>query len=200
MPSDNSRRPGKARRSNGIGSGLAALAASAGVLATAASAADATPAESGLLHQGSAGSDVAKVQHALHVGATGRFSSATKRAVLGFQRGHGLMVDGIVGPQTWDALFGITPAQPSTGTSTSGTSSATGAGGYTVPSSVVQCESGGNYSAVNSSSGAGGAYQILPSTWQAYGGQGLPQNAPKSEQDRIAAAIYANQGSSAWSC
>jgi muramidase (phage lysozyme) len=64
----------------------------------------------------------------------------------------------------------------------------------------VQCESGGNYSAVNSSSGAGGAYQIMPSTWSAYGGQGLPQNAPKAEQDRIAAAIYAGQGRSAWSC
>ena len=58
----------------------------------------------------------------------------------------------------------------------------------------MQCESGGNYSAVNSSSGAGGAYQILPSTWQAYGGQGLPQNAPKAEQDRIAGEIYARQG------
>ena len=36
------------------------------------------------------------------------------------------------------------------------------------------CESGGNYGAVNPSSGAGGAYQILPSTWELYGGQGAP--------------------------
>jgi hypothetical protein len=64
----------------------------------------------------------------------------------------------------------------------------------------VQCESGGDYSAVNPSSGAGGAYQILPSTWHAYGGAGLPQDAPKAEQDRIAAEIYARQGSSAWVC
>jgi len=64
----------------------------------------------------------------------------------------------------------------------------------------VQCESGGNYSAVNPQSGAGGAYQIIPSTWQAYGGHGLPQNAPKAEQDRIAAQIYSRQGRSAWSC
>ena len=49
------------------------------------------------------------------------------------------------------------------------------------------CESGGNYSALNPSSGAGGAYQVLPSTWELYGGQGEPQNAPKAEQDRIAA-------------
>ncbi len=34
------------------------------------------------------------------------------------------------------------------------------------------CESGGDYGAVNPSSGAGGAYQILPSTWALYGGKG----------------------------
>ena len=50
------------------------------------------------------------------------------------------------------------------------------------------CESGGNYGAVNPSSGAGGAYQILPSTWELYGGQGEPQDAPKAEQDSIAGA------------
>jgi muramidase (phage lysozyme) len=69
-----------------------------------------------------------------------------------------------------------------------------------VPASIVQCESGGNYSAVNPSSGAGGAYQILPSTWHAYGGQGLPQDASPAEQDRIAGEIYARQGGSAWTC
>ena len=36
------------------------------------------------------------------------------------------------------------------------------------------CESGGNFEAVNPSSGAGGAYQILPSTWELYGGEGDP--------------------------
>ena len=62
------------------------------------------------------------------------------------------------------------------------------------------CESGGNYGAVNPSSGAGGAYQILPSTWELYGGQGEPQNAPKAEQDRIAAEIWADSGPGAWVC
>ena len=41
------------------------------------------------------------------------------------------------------------------------------------------CESGGNYGAVNPSSGAGGAYQILPSTWELYGGQGEPAGRPE---------------------
>lgn len=73
-------------------------------------------------------------------------------------------------------------------------------GPYSIPTYIVMCESGGNYSAVNSSSGAGGAYQIMPSTWAAYGGQGLPQDASKAEQDRIAAQIWADSGPGAWSC
>lgn len=73
-------------------------------------------------------------------------------------------------------------------------------GPYSIPTYIVMCESGGNYSAVNPSSGAGGAYQILPSTWELYGGQGEPQNAPKAEQDRIAAEIWADSGTSAWVC
>lgn len=73
-------------------------------------------------------------------------------------------------------------------------------GPYAIPAYIVMCESGGNYGAVNPSSGAGGAYQILPSTWELYGGEGAPQNAPKAEQDRIAAEIWADSGSSAWVC
>jgi septal ring factor EnvC (AmiA/AmiB activator) len=73
-------------------------------------------------------------------------------------------------------------------------------GPFSIPAYIVMCESGGNYGAVNPSSGAGGAYQILPSTWDLYGGQGEPQSAPKEEQDRIAAEIWADSGGSAWVC
>ncbi len=73
-------------------------------------------------------------------------------------------------------------------------------GPYSIPTYIVMCESGGNYHALNSSSGAGGAYQILPSTWAAYGGQGAPQDAPKADQDRIGAEIWRDSGPSAWSC
>jgi septal ring factor EnvC (AmiA/AmiB activator) len=73
-------------------------------------------------------------------------------------------------------------------------------GPYSIPTYIVMCESGGDYGAVNPSSGAGGAYQILPSTWELYGGKGEPQNAPKAEQDRIAAEIWADSGGSAWVC
>jgi septal ring factor EnvC (AmiA/AmiB activator) len=73
-------------------------------------------------------------------------------------------------------------------------------GPYSIPTYIVMCESGGNYGAVNPSSGAGGAYQILPSTWDLYGGDGAPQDAPKAEQDRIAGEIWADSGGSAWVC
>jgi peptidoglycan hydrolase CwlO-like protein len=73
-------------------------------------------------------------------------------------------------------------------------------GPFSIPTYIVSCESGGNYQALNPSSGAGGAYQILPSTWHAYGGQRLPHQAPKAEQDGIAAQIWADSGPSAWSC
>ena len=62
------------------------------------------------------------------------------------------------------------------------------------------CESGGNFQALNPSSGAGGAYQILPSTWRLYGGEGLPHQAPPAEQHRIAAMIWADSGPAAWVC
>jgi septal ring factor EnvC (AmiA/AmiB activator) len=73
-------------------------------------------------------------------------------------------------------------------------------GPYAIPTYIVMCESGGNYRALNPSSGAGGAYQILPSTWRAYGGAGLPHQASKAEQDRIAAMIWRDSGPSAWAC
>ncbi len=73
-------------------------------------------------------------------------------------------------------------------------------GPFSIPTYIVMCESGGNYGAVNPSSGAGGAYQILPSTWELYGGQGAPQDAPKAEQDRVAGEIWADSGGSAWVC
>jgi septal ring factor EnvC (AmiA/AmiB activator) len=75
-----------------------------------------------------------------------------------------------------------------------------GGGPYAIPTYIVMCESGGDYHALNSSSGAGGAYQILPSTWRAYGGKGLPHQASKAEQDRIAAMIWRDSGPGAWMC
>lgn len=73
-------------------------------------------------------------------------------------------------------------------------------GDWAIPESIVICESGGNWEAVNPSSGAGGAYQILPSTWELYGGEGNPEDAAPGEQSAIAAQIWADSGASAWVC
>jgi peptidoglycan hydrolase-like protein with peptidoglycan-binding domain len=43
------------------------------------------------------------------LGVDGGFGGNTRRAVLGFQRSHGLTADGIVGPATWSALLHYRP-------------------------------------------------------------------------------------------
>jgi uncharacterized coiled-coil DUF342 family protein len=73
-------------------------------------------------------------------------------------------------------------------------------GDWAIPEAIVMCESGGNFKALNPTTGAGGAYQILPSTWKAYGGKGLPHQASPAEQHAIAAQIWADSGPSAWVC
>ena len=73
-------------------------------------------------------------------------------------------------------------------------------GDWAIPESIVMCESGGNWDAVNPSSGAGGAYQILPSTWELYDGEGDPEDASPAEQSEIAAQIWADSGAAAWEC
>jgi muramidase (phage lysozyme) len=75
-------------------------------------------------------------------------------------------------------------------------------GDYSIPQSVVMCESGGNYHAKNPSSGAGGAYQFLPETYKGLGGRyGAPDVAPKWEQDQLAAKLWAGgQGAGNWEC
>jgi resuscitation-promoting factor RpfC len=65
-------------------------------------------------------------------------------------------------------------------------------------SCVIQAESGGNAQAVNASSGAGGLYGFLPSTWQALGHSGLPEDASVSEQNAAFAQEYAQSGTGAW--
>lgn len=68
---------------------------------------------------------------------------------------------------------------------------------------VIQAESGGNPTAVNASSGAGGLYQFLLTTWDAlgFGAQypGGAQTAPVSVQNAAFAKEYAQSGTSAWS-
>jgi len=65
-----------------------------------------------VLKKGARGTEVYNVQNILkdwgfdlgRWGADGHFGKATRKAVLGFQRGMGLAPDGIVGPDTMDKL------------------------------------------------------------------------------------------------
>ena len=65
-------------------------------------------------------------------------------------------------------------------------------------SCVIRRESSGNPRAVNPSSGAGGLYGFLPSTWHGLGFSGLPENASVAEQNYAFAKEYAQSGTSAW--
>jgi len=62
---------------------------------------------------------------------------------------------------------------------------------------IAACESGGNPS-TNTGNGFYGKYQFTQQTWQSVGGTGNPAAASEAEQDRRAAALYAQQGASPW--
>jgi len=57
-----------------------------------------------ILRRGATGPDVVRLQRALGINADGIFGRNTERAVLAFQRSHGILVDGEVGPQTWGTM------------------------------------------------------------------------------------------------
>lgn len=62
---------------------------------------------------------------------------------------------------------------------------------------LAQCESGGNWS-INTGNGYYGGLQFTLQTWKAFGGSGMPQNASKAEQIRVATKVQAAQGWGAW--
>ena len=76
-------------------------------------------ADNPMLLLGSKGSEVARLQNLLNArGANlivdGDFGPATKKAVINFQAANGLLVDGVVGSQTWAKLFVPIPVAPVT--------------------------------------------------------------------------------------
>jgi hypothetical protein len=62
---------------------------------------------------------------------------------------------------------------------------------------IAQCESGGNPS-TDTGNGFYGKYQFTLQTWASVGGTGNPAHASEAEQDRRAAALYAQAGASPW--
>lgn len=111
----------------------------------------------------------------------------------GFQRtssGSGICHDGIlsndVGQGCSDGLYDSTyngsSAPPAPSWSSGGSS---GSGNSMVD---PNCESGGN-PATNTGNGYYGKYQFDLPTWRAFGGTGLPSNAPEWVQDQIASRV-----------
>jgi len=82
-----------------------------------------------------------------------------------------------------------------------GASGQSSGGPWAIPWAIVQCESGGVNHPPNSA-GASGYYQFMPQTWRALGGS-TPNayQAPKAEQDRLAAKLWnGGAGASNWDC
>lgn len=72
------------------------------------------------------------------------------------------------------------------------------ASGGTVWDSLAQCESGGNW-AINTGNGYYGGLQFSLSTWQAYGGTGLPSDASRETQIAVATKLRdATGGYGSW--
>ena len=170
-----------------------------GVLAVSAGGAGMASAYSGTyLTVGSDGEQVSALEEALGVPSDGYFDEATARAVRNFQSENGLSVDGIVGPETSGAL-GLGSSGGSTSSATSsGSSGSAGDETSAALEQIAQCESGGDPTAVSADGTYRGKYQFSTETWQAMGGSGDPASAPEAEQDRIAAELYAQQGTSPW--
>jgi len=57
-----------------------------------------------LLKKGSIGNEVKLLQEFLNIGNDGIFGSGTEKSVKEWQTKNGLLVDGIVGPNTWKAM------------------------------------------------------------------------------------------------
>ncbi|WP_259390829.1 resuscitation-promoting factor [Actinomyces sp. 2119] len=78
-----------------------------------------------------------------------------------------------------------------------GSSGSPDAGSDDVWAALAQCESGGDPT-TNTGNGYYGMYQFSLSTWQAYGGSGLPSEASAAEQTAVAKRLQAAAGWGQW--
>ncbi|MCW1960361.1 MAG: transglycosylase family protein [Mycobacterium sp.] len=62
---------------------------------------------------------------------------------------------------------------------------------------IAKCESGGNW-AINTGNGYYGGLQFSQATWKANGGTGMPHQASREEQIRVAENVLRSQGIGAW--
>jgi hypothetical protein len=210
------RRSARARRRRLALRGRAGLTLAVALTAFAAAGAlaqtPAPPDDGAGSKAGSSDVSVADIQRKLGVPADGVYGRRTRAAVRRFQRRHGLPVDGIAGPETLAALGLAEPegtdetdeSAPSTGGSPSGGGPAPAPAPAPDPSTtatlerIAQCESGGDPTAVSADGQYRGKYQFDRATWERLGGTGDPAQAPEAEQDRLAAKLLAESGTSPW--
>jgi transglycosylase-like protein/putative peptidoglycan binding protein len=193
------------RRSRGSAGSLVALVVAtavvgAGIAVGQSASGGGSQATATYLTTGSSGKAVAAVQRKLGVRATGHFGRYTRQAVRRFQRRQGLLVDGIVGPQTLGALglAGAGSGRSAGGSTASVGGGGSGGGGSGTLARIASCESGGNPHAVGGGGRYRGKYQFDRGTWRSVGGSGDPAAAPEAEQDRRAAMLLARNGTGPW--
>jgi hypothetical protein len=135
----------------------------------------------------------------------GWFGPVTRGAVVAYQQASGLTVDGQVGQETAGSLGIWSPSSSNTTDDDNNDSdtrqqqsaparSSSNSGGGTVWDRLAQCESGGNWS-INTGNGYYGGLQFLPSSWRAAGGSGMPHQASREEQIRVAENLRSQVGS-----
>jgi peptidoglycan hydrolase-like protein with peptidoglycan-binding domain len=88
--------------------GVAAILAGAAPLPSLIPAAEPGGARRATIRRDDHGDLVVEVQRKLGVDPTGNFAALTEAAVRTFQRNHGLVPDGIVGPKSWAELDLVT--------------------------------------------------------------------------------------------
>jgi hypothetical protein len=144
-----------------------------------------------VLKRGDRGPAVGRVQHRLRITVDEYFGRRTELSVKAFQRRHGLISDGVVGPVTRRALRLRPFARSSVQRGRS----------VRLPRALVRiarCESGGDPRAVSSHGRYRGKYQFTRATWRALGGHGDPAKAPEWIQDRLALRLYRERGTAPW--
>jgi peptidoglycan hydrolase-like protein with peptidoglycan-binding domain len=158
--------------------------------ALAEGGADAPSSTEVALERGDRGAAVKRVQRRLHVKpVSGLFGPLTEKAVKRFQRRRGLTADGVVGPQTREAL-GLEAV--------TSTSSESAVKLPRVLRKIAECESGGDPTVVSPGGRYRGKYQFTRATWKALGGTGDPAEASEATQDRLALKLYRRSGTTPW--
>ena len=167
------------------------LAATAGLLFASGGALAAQ--QSGSSEQrGITSATVAAAQAALGVPADGVVGPITRAATKRYQRSKRLTVDGVIGPQTLSAL-GVAAKIVDKGVRAAAASVAD-----PVLARIAVCESGGDPTAVSAGGRYHGKYQFSKATWRDLGGSGSPAAASEAEQDRMAAKLLRQRGTSPW--